>query len=159
MKKYNVAVVGASGNVGREILNILDFRSFPTQETYALASSKSEGQKIIYGDDKETIIKNLETFDFKNIDIVFSSAGSEVSKKFIPKAVKSGAIIIDNTSCFRMHKDVPLIVPEVNLEHLKDFKKKKIIANPNCSTIQMVMALKPIHDLFEIKKIVINSYK
>ncbi len=125
MKKYNLAVVGASGNVGREILNILNFRSFPIKEIYALASSKSEGQKIIYGNDKEIVIKVLEKFDFKGVDIVFSSAGSEVSKKFIPKAVKSGAIIIDNTSCFRMHKDVPLIVPEVNLEDLKNFKKKK----------------------------------
>ena len=123
MKKYNIAIVGASGNVGREILNILDFRSFPIKEIYALASSKSEGQKIIYGNDKEAIVKDLEKFDFKNVDIVFSSAGSEVSKKFIPKAVKSGAIVIDNTSYFRMNKDVPLIVPEVNSEDLKDFKK------------------------------------
>ena len=159
MKKYNIAVVGASGNVGREILNTLNFRSFPIQELHALASSKSEGQKIFYGDDKETVIKNLEKFDFKDVDIVFSSAGSAVSKKFIPKAVKSGAIIIDNTSCFRMHKDVPLIVPEVNLEDLKNFKKKKIIANPNCSTIQMVMALKPIHDLFEVKRVVVSTYQ
>ena len=159
MKKYNIAIVGATGNVGREILNILDFRAFPIKEIFALASSKSEGQKIIYGNDKEAIIKDLEKFEFKNVDIVFSSAGSEISKKFIPKAVKSGAIVIDNTSCFRMHKDVPLIVPEVNLEDLKDFKKKKIISNPNCSTIQMVMALKPIHDLFEIKKIVVSTYQ
>ena len=159
MKKYNVAVVGATGNVGREILNILDFRSFPINKVFALASSKSEGLKIIYGNDKEIEVSNLENFDFKTTDLVLSSAGSKVSEKFSKKAIKNGSIIIDNTSHFRMIKDVPLIVPEVNPEELSKFKKKKIISNPNCSTIQMVVALKPIHDLFKIKKIIVSTYQ
>ena len=125
MKKYNVAVVGATGNVGREILNILDFRNFPVNKVFALASSKSEGLKVIYGNDKEIEVSNLEKFDFKTIDIVLSSAGSKVSEKFSKKAIKNGSIIIDNTSHFRMTKDVPLIVPEVNPEELSKFKKKK----------------------------------
>ena len=159
MKKYNIAIVGATGNVGREILNILDFRKFPTNNIFAVASSKSEGTKINYGNDKEIIVSDLEKFSFKNVDIVLSSAGSEISKNFSKKAVKSGSIIIDNTSCFRMDKDIPLIVPEVNPEDLKNYKKKKIIANPNCSTIQMVLALKPLHELFKIKKIVVSTYQ
>ncbi len=159
MKKYNIAVVGATGNVGREILNILDSRNFPYKNIFAIASPKSEGQKITYGNDKEIISQNLENFDFKNIDIVLSSAGSKISEKFVLKATKSGAIVIDNTSYFRMQKDVPLIVPEVNEKDLGLYKKKKIISNPNCSTIQMVLALKPIHDLFEIKKIVVSTYQ
>ena len=159
MKKYNVAVVGATGNVGREILNILDFRNFPVNKVFALASSKSEGLKVIYGNDKEIEVSNLEKFDFKTTDIVLSSAGSKVSEKFSKKAIKNGSIIIDNTSHFRMTKDVPLIVPEVNPEELSKFKKKKIISNPNCSTIQMVVALKPIHDLFKIKKIIVSTYQ
>ena len=159
MKKYNIAVVGATGNVGREILNILDYRNFPYKNICAIASSKSEGQKITYGNDKEIISQNLENFDFKNIDIVLSSAGSKISEKFVPKATKCGAIVIDNTSCFRMQKDVPLIVPEVNEKDLSLYKKKKIISNPNCSTIQMVLALKPINDLFQIKKIVVSTYQ
>ncbi len=159
MKKYNIAVVGATGNVGREILNILDSRSFPCKNIFAIASPKSEGQKIIYGNDKEVISQNLESFDFRNVDIVLSSAGSKVSEKFIPKAIKAGAIVIDNTSYFRMQKDIPLIVPEVNEKDLSFYKKKRIISNPNCSTIQMVLALKPIHDLFELKKIVVSTYQ
>ena len=159
MKKFNIAVVGATGNVGREMLNILVQRNFPFNEIHGLASSKSEGRKITYGDDKEIIIKSLDKFNFKNVDIVLSSPGASVSKKFIPNAIKSGAIVIDNTSCFRMDKDVPLVVPEVNPDDIDKFKKKKIIANPNCSTIQMVVALKPIHDLFTIKKIVVSTYQ
>ena len=159
MKKYNIAIVGATGNVGREILNILDFREFPINNIFALASSKSEGAKISYGNDKEIIVSNLEKFSFKNTDIVLSSAGSKVSKNFSQKAVKEGSIIIDNTSYFRMEKNIPLIVPEVNPEDLSSYKKKKIIANPNCSTIQMVIALKPLHDLFKIKKVVVSTYQ
>ena len=159
MKKFNIVIVGATGNVGREILNILDARNFPYNNIFALSSSKSEGQKITYGNDKEVITQDLEKFDFKDVDIVISSAGSKVSEKFVPRATKAGAIVIDNTSFFRMQKDVPLIVPEVNEKDLIKFKKKKVIANPNCSTIQMVVALKPIHDLFEIKKIVVSTYQ
>ncbi|MEL0246377.1 MAG: aspartate-semialdehyde dehydrogenase [Alphaproteobacteria bacterium] len=159
MKKYNIAVVGATGNVGREILNILDFRKFPVNKIFALASSKSEGTKIVYGNDKEITVSNLEKFNFKEIDIVLSSAGSNISKKFSPKAVKEGSIIIDNTSYFRMEKNIPLIVPEVNPDDLNKYKKNKIIANPNCSTIQMVIALKPIHDLFKIKRIIVSTYQ
>ena len=159
MKKYNIAVVGATGNVGREILNILDFRKFPTDKVFALASSKSEGIKISYGNDKEIIASDLEKFSFKNIDIVLSSAGSNISKNLAQRAVKDGSIIIDNTSYFRMEKNIPLIVPEVNPEDLSQYKKKKIIANPNCSTIQMVVALKPLHDLFKIKKIIVSTYQ
>ncbi len=158
MKKYKVAVVGATGNVGREILNILDSRKFPTSHIYAVASSKSAGTKIIYGDDKEIQVESLEKFKFKDIDFVLSSPGSKISEKFVPKATKDGAIVIDNTSHFRMKKDVPLIVPEVNPEDVLNLKKK-IVANPNCSTIQMVVALKPIHDLFNIKKIIVSTYQ
>ncbi len=158
MKKYNVAVVGATGNVGREILNILDFRKFPLNKIFALASSKSEGSKINYGENKEIVVHKLDGFDFQDIDIVLSSAGSGVSKEFAPKAAKKGAIVVDNTSYFRMKKDIPLIIPEVNPEDLK-LQKKNIISNPNCSTIQMVLALKPLHDLFKIKKIIVSTYQ
>ncbi len=159
MKTYNIAVVGATGNVGREILNILDSRNFPINNLYAVASSKSEGIKLTYGNDKEIDVQSLVNFKFKGIDIVLSSPGSKISEEFVPIATKSGAIVIDNTSCFRMTKDVPLIVPEVNPDDLNTFKKKKIVANPNCSTIQMVMALKPIDDLFNIKKIIVSTYQ
>ena len=159
MKKFNVAVVGATGNVGREILNIIDNRKFPLKNLVALASEKSNGHSLSYGSDKEIKVQCLEGFNFKEIDLVLSSAGSEISEKFAEGAVKSGAIVIDNTSFFRMKKDIPLIVPEVNPDDLSKFRKKKIIANPNCSTIQMVLALKPIHDLFNIKKIVVSTYQ
>ncbi len=158
MKKFNVAVVGATGNVGREILNILDQRKFPIGKLFAIASSKSEGTKISYGNDKEIEVQSLEKFKFNDIDFVLSSPGSRVSEKFVPKATKAGAVVIDNTSHFRMKKDIPLIVPEVNPEEIKNMKKK-IISNPNCSTIQMVVALKPIHDLFKIKKIIVSTYQ
>ena len=158
MKKFNIAVVGATGNVGREILNILDSRNFPIKELHAIASSKSEGKKISYGEDKEIEVKDLEKFDFSKIDLVLSSPGSKVSEIFVPKATKSGAIVIDNTSFFRMKNDVPLIVPEVNPEEINN-AKKKIISNPNCSTIQMVVALKPIHDLFTLKKVIVATYQ
>lgn len=159
MKNYNLAVVGATGNVGREILNILDQRSFPIKNLYALASKKSEGTKLTYGDDKEITVEDLDKFNFKSTDIVLSSPGSDVSKKFVPVATKAGSIVIDNTSLFRMNKDIPLVVPEVNPNDLKNFKKKKVIANPNCSTIQMVVALKPIDDLFSIKRVIVSTYQ
>ena len=159
MKNYNLAVVGATGNVGREILNILDQRSFPIKNLHALASNKSEGTKLTYGDDKEITVEDLDKFNFKNTDIVLSSPGSIISKKFVPKATKAGSIVIDNTSLFRMDKDIPLVVPEVNPGDIKTFAKKNIIANPNCSTIQMAVALKPIDDIFSIKKVIVSTYQ
>lgn len=158
MSKFNIAVVGATGNVGREILSILNERNFPVKKIFALASKKSEGKRIDFGS-KKIKVQSLETFNFKNSDIVLSSAGSAISESFIKKASDSGAITIDNTSCFRMDKDVPLIVPEVNVKEISKWKKKKIISNPNCSTIQLVTALKPIHDAFKIKRIIVSTYQ
>lgn len=158
MSKFNIAVVGATGNVGREILSILNERNFPVKKIFALASKKSEGKRIDFGS-KKIKVQSLETFNFKNADIVLSSAGSAISESFIKKASDSGAITIDNTSCFRMDKDVPLIVPEVNVKEISKWKKKKIISNPNCSTIQLVTALKPIHDAFKIKRIIVSTYQ
>jgi aspartate-semialdehyde dehydrogenase len=159
MKKFNLAIVGATGNVGREILNILDSRKFPINQIHAIASSRSEGQKISYGNNKEVEVKKLDNFNFKDTDLVLSSPGSKISEQFAPIATKQGAIVIDNTSFFRMKENIPLVVPEVNPEDISLYTKKKIIANPNCSTIQMVVALKPIHDLFNIKKIVVATYQ
>lgn len=158
MSKFNIAVVGATGNVGREILSILNERNFPVKKIFALASKKSDGKRIDFGS-KKIKVQSLETFNFKNSDIVLSSAGSAISESFIKKASDSGAITIDNTSCFRMNKDVPLIVPEVNVKEISKWKKKKIISNPNCSTIQLVTALKPIHDAFKIKRIIVSTYQ
>ena len=155
---YKVAVVGASGNVGREILDILLERNFPAEEVFAVASARSAGEKIPFGD-QELIVQDLEKFSFKGIDIVLSSPGASVSKEFAPRAAAEGAIVIDNTSCFRMDPDVPLVVPEVNPDAIADYKKKGIIANPNCSTIQMVVALKPLHDLFGIERVVVSTYQ
>ena len=157
MKKFNIAVVGATGNVGREILNVLETRDFPVKSIFAVASSKSAGTKINFGEEKELEVHDLDKFDFKDVDIILSSAGSKTSEEFVPKAVKCGGIVIDNTSLFRMKDNIPLVVPEVNPEDIK--KKDQIIANPNCSTIQMVLALKPIHDLFKIKKIIVSTYQ
>jgi aspartate-semialdehyde dehydrogenase len=158
MKKYNIAVVGATGNVGREILNVLSEREFPFGEVYALASRDSIGKEVSFG---EKILKvvALDHFDFKKVDIVLSSPGSLVSKQFAPKAVEAGAIVIDNTSYFRMHKDVPLIVPEVNPNALKDYKKTNIIANPNCCVIPLAVALKPLDNAAKIKRIVVSTYQ
>ncbi len=156
---YKVAVVGATGNVGREMLNVLKERNFPVSEVYALASSRSAGKEISFGEDDTIKVQDLGKFNFKGVDIVLSSAGSAISKEFAPGAAKAGAVVIDNTSQFRMDKDVPLVVPEVNPEAIKLYKKKGIIANPNCSTIQMVVALKPLHDLATIKRIVVATYQ
>lgn len=156
---YRVAVVGASGNVGRELLNILAEREFPADDVVALASSRSLGKKVSYGMDNEVACQNLATFDFKGIDIVLSSPGAKVSAEYSPKAAKAGAVVIDNTSHFRMDPDVPLVVPEVNPKAVAGFTKKGIIANPNCSTIQMVVALKPLHDAFGIERVVVSTYQ
>ncbi|MFP4313842.1 MAG: aspartate-semialdehyde dehydrogenase [Alphaproteobacteria bacterium] len=154
---YKIAVVGATGNVGHEILNILDERNFPADDVIALASSRSVGREVSYGD-KNLKVRDLATFDFKGVDIVLSSPGAKVSAEYSPKAAKAGAIVIDNTSYWRMDPDVPLIVPEVNPEAIKDIPKG-IIANPNCSTIQMVVALKPLHDAATIKRVVVSTYQ
>lgn len=156
---YKVAIVGATGNVGREMLNVLAARNFPVSEVYAIASNKSAGQQVSFGEDHVLKVQSLDKFNFKGVDIVLASAGSKVSKEFVPEAAKKGAVIIDNSSFFRMDKDVPLVVPEVNPEDIKLYKKKNIIANPNCSTIQMVVALKPLHDIAHIKRVVVATYQ
>jgi aspartate-semialdehyde dehydrogenase len=156
---YRVAVVGATGNVGREMLQILAERNFPADEVVALASQRSSGRQISYGEDKVLKVNDLAKFDFKGIDIVLSSPGSAVSAEYSPRAVKAGAVVIDNTSYWRMDPDVPLVVPEVNRAAIKGYKARGIIANPNCSTIQMVMALKPIHDAATIKRVVVSTYQ
>ena len=154
---FRVAVVGATGNVGREMLNILSEREFPATEIIAIASRRSMGQRVGYGD-KEITVVALDTFDFKGVDIALFAASSAVAKEFGPKAAKAGAIVIDNSSFFRMDPDVPLVVPEVNPHHLKNIKKN-IIANPNCSTAQMLVALKPLHDAAVIKRVVVSTYQ
>lgn len=156
---FNIAVVGATGNVGREILNILDERNFPVGEVVPLASKKSKGKKVSFGEEKTLECQVLEDFDFTGIDIALFSPGASVSKIFAPKAAEAGAIVIDNTSYFRMDEDVPLVVPEVNPEAIAGYTKRNIIANPNCSTIQMVVALKPLHELVPIKRVVVSTYQ
>jgi len=156
---YRVAVVGATGNVGREMLQILAERSFPVDEVVALASQRSVGRQISFGEDKVLKVHDLAKFDFKGFDIVLSSPGSKVSAEYSPRAAKAGAVVIDNTSHWRMDPDVPLVVPEVNRAAIKGYTARNIIANPNCSTIQMVMALKPIHDAATIKRVVVSTYQ
>lgn len=153
-----IAVVGATGNVGREILNILHERKFPADEIVALASQNSVGRKVSYGN-KTLIVKALDSYDFTGTSIALFSPGGKVSAIYAPKAAKAGCVVIDNTSHFRMDKDVPLIVPEVNPEAIAGYVKSNIIANPNCSTIQMVVALKPLHDIAKIKRIVVATYQ
>ena len=156
---YNIAIVGSTGAVGREMLETLSYRKFPCKNVYALASKSSLGKEVSFGEDKVLKVEALEDFDFSKADIALFSAGSVVSKKFAPIAGKNKCIVIDNSSFFRMDKDVPLIVPEVNPNHITDFKKKNIIANPNCSTIQMVTALSPLHKEFTIKKVFVSTYQ
>ena len=155
---YRVAVVGATGNVGREMMAILEEVNFPVDEIFAVASRKSIGVEVAYA---ETLIKcqDLEQFDFSKVDIVLMSAGGEVSKAWSEKIGKAGPVVIDNSSAFRMHPDVPLIVPEVNPDAIEGFRKKNIIANPNCSTAQLVVALKPLHDEARIKRVVVSTYQ
>ena len=153
-----IAVVGATGNVGREILNILDERMFPCDEVVALACRTSMGRELSYGD-KTLKVKNLETYDFSDIDIALFSAGSKISEKWGPIAASAGAIVIDNSSFWRYHDDVPLIVPEVNPDDIKYYKKRGIIANPNCSTSQLVVVLKPLHDFAKITRVVVSTYQ
>ncbi|MFN3460148.1 MAG: aspartate-semialdehyde dehydrogenase, partial [Oceanibaculum sp.] len=156
---YKVAVVGATGAVGHEMLTTLAERNFPADEVVALASERSAGQQVSYGEDTVLKVQNLETFDFKGTDIALFSPGAKISAVHAPRAGKAGAIVIDNTSQFRMDPDVPLIVPEVNPQAIAGYTKRNIIANPNCSTIQMVVALKPLHDRFKIKRVVVSTYQ
>ena len=156
---YRVAVVGATGAVGREIIKTLAERNFPATEVVALASGRSTGSEISFGDKKVLTVKNLETFDFTGWDIGLFSPGASVSAVYAPKAAAAGCVVIDNTSQFRMDPDVPLVVPEVNPQALAKFAKRRIIANPNCSTIQMVVALKPLHDRYKIKRVVVSTYQ
>jgi aspartate-semialdehyde dehydrogenase len=155
---FKVAVVGATGNVGREMLAILAERSFPADEVVALASRKSQGVDVSYGD-RTLKCKALDHYDFADIDICLMSAGSAVSKEHSPRIAAKGAVVIDNSSCWRYDADVPLVVPEVNPEALADFRKRGIIANPNCSTAQLVVALKPLHDHARIKRVVVSTYQ
>jgi aspartate-semialdehyde dehydrogenase len=156
---YKVAVVGATGNVGRELLRILAERKFPVREVVALASKSSEGKEVSFGDTQILKVKCLDEFDFNGTDIALFSPGASVSKIHAPRAAKAGCVVIDNTSHFRMDPEIPLVVPEVNPEALEGFAKHNIIANPNCSTIQMVVALKPLHDEFKIKRVVVSTYQ
>ncbi|MEO1136626.1 MAG: aspartate-semialdehyde dehydrogenase [Pseudomonadota bacterium] len=156
--EVNVAIVGATGNVGQEMLAILAERLFPAKEVFALASRQSIGREVSYGD-KTLKCRDLETFDFSSVDIALFAAGGSVAKEWAPKAAKAGAIVIDNSSHFRMDPDVPLIVPEVNADAVAGACKKNIIANPNCSTAQLVVALKPLHDAAGIKRVVVSTYQ
>jgi aspartate-semialdehyde dehydrogenase len=155
---FKVAVVGATGNVGREMLGILAERSFPADEVVALASRRSQGTEVSYGD-KTLKVKALEHYDFSDVDICLMSAGSSVSKEWAPKIAAAGAVVIDNSSYWRTDPDVPLVVPEVNGDAVAGFRKKGIIANPNCSTAQLVVALKPLHDKARIKRVVVATYQ
>lgn len=156
---YKVAVVGATGNVGREILNILAERNFPVSEVVALASAKSRGKEISFGEKKILKAQVLEEYDFTGTDIALFSPGASVSKIHAPRAAEAGCVVIDNTSYFRMMDDIPLVVPEVNAYALENFRHRNIIANPNCSTMQMVVALKPLHDAATIKRVVVSTYQ
>ncbi|KHA50694.1 aspartate-semialdehyde dehydrogenase [Sulfitobacter geojensis] len=155
---YRVAVVGATGNVGREMLNILAERQFPVDEIVALASRRSLGTEVSFGD-KTLKCKDLDTFDFTGWDMALFAVGSEATQKYAPGAAKAGCVVIDNSSLYRYDSDVPLIVPEVNPQAVHDYAKKNIIANPNCSTAQMVVALKPLHDRATIKRVVVSTYQ
>jgi aspartate-semialdehyde dehydrogenase len=155
---YRVVIAGATGNVGREMLNILAERQFPVDEIAALASRKSLGTEVSFGD-KTIKTKDLETFDFTGWDFALFAVGSEATKAYAPKAAKAGCVVIDNSSLYRYDPDVPLIVPEVNADAIEGYAKKNIIANPNCSTAQMVVALKPLHDRARIKRVVVSTYQ
>ncbi len=157
---YRMAVVGATGNVGREILNILAERQFPLDEVAAIASASSTGDVVDFGDGGEELrVKNLEHFDFAGWDMALFAAGSKVSEIYAPRAAAAGCTVIDNSSLFRMDPDVPLIVPEVNPEAVAGYRRKNIIANPNCSTAQLVVALKPLHDAATIRRVVVATYQ
>ena len=157
---YRVVVVGATGNVGREMLAILSEREFPIDEVAAVASSRSQGTEVEFGDTGKMLkVKNIEHFDFTGWDIALFSAGSSVAQNYAPKAAAAGCVVIDNSSYYRMDPDVPLVVPEVNPDAIDGYKARNIIANPNCSTAQMVVVLKPLHDAATIKRVVVATYQ
>jgi aspartate-semialdehyde dehydrogenase len=156
---FKVAVVGATGNVGREMLSILAERKFPAAEVHAVASARSSGSEVSFGEDAVLKVHDLDSYDFKGVDIALFSPGAKVSATYAPRAAKAGAVVIDNTSHFRMDKDVPLVVPEVNPQALALYERRGIVANPNCSTIQMVVALKPLHDRARIRRVVVATYQ
>ncbi|WP_336294579.1 aspartate-semialdehyde dehydrogenase [Bartonella sp. CB169] len=155
---FKVAVVGATGNVGREMLTILEERGFPTHEVVPLASRRSLGQDVAYGD-KTLKVKAFDNYDFSDTDLCLMSAGGIFSKEYAPKIAATGCVVIDNSSAWRYDANIPLIVPEVNAEAISEFSKRNIIANPNCSTIQLVLALKPLHDAATIKRVVVSTYQ
>jgi aspartate-semialdehyde dehydrogenase len=155
---YKVAVVGATGNVGREMMNVLAEREFPADEIYAVASRRSIGTEVSYGD-ATLKCHDLENFDFSGLDFCLMSAGSAVSKEWSPRIAAAGCVVIDNSSCWRYDQDVPLVVPEVNAEAVRGYTKKRIIANPNCSTAQLVVVLKPLHDAATIRRVVVATYQ
>src|ERR671916_1496190 len=155
---FKIAVVGAPGNVGREMLSILAGRAFPADGVVALASRRSQGSEVSYGD-RVLKTKTLDTYDFSDVDLCLMSAGGEVSKEWSPKIAAAGAVVIDNSSCWRYDSDVPLIVPEVNADAIVGFRKRGIIANPNCSTAQLMVALKPLHDRATIRRVVVATYQ
>ena len=160
MSGYRVVVVGATGNVGREILNVLAERQFPLAEVAAVASARSTGDEVDFGESGETLkVKNLDHFDFAGWDMALFAAGSDISRLHVPRAAAAGCTVIDNSSLYRMDPDVPLIVPEVNPEAISGYAKRNIIANPNCSTAQLVVALKPLHDAAKIKRVVVATYQ
>ena len=156
---YRVAVVGATGAVGREMLKTLAERDFPIADIAALASGRSAGQEVSFGERRVLKVQNLDNFDFRGWDIGLFSPGAAVSALHAPRAAGAGCVVIDNTSQFRMEPDVPLVVPEVNPDALRRFGRRRIIANPNCSTIQMVVALKPLHDRFRVRRVVVATYQ
>ena len=155
---FKVAIAGATGNVGREMLNILEERGFPADEVVALASRRSQGTEVSYGD-RTLKVKDLATYDFSDTDICLMSAGGNVSKEWSPKIGKQGCVVIDNSSAWRYDQDVPLVVPEVNPDAIDGYTKRNIVANPNCSTAQMLVALKPLHDAATIKRVVVATYQ
>ena len=157
---YRIAVAGATGNVGRELLNVLAEREFPADEVAALASSRSQGDTIPFGDTDRTLkVQTLDHFDFAGFDMALFAAGSEATKLHAPRAAAAGCVVIDNSSLYRMDPDVPLIVPEVNADAIAGYTKRNIVANPNCSTAQLVVALKPLHDRARIKRVVVATYQ
>jgi len=157
---YRVVVAGATGNVGREMLNILAEREFPADEIAAVASSRSTGDVIDFGETGKTLtVRNIDHFDWTGWDMALFAIGSEATKKYAPIAAAAGCVVIDNSSLYRMDPDVPLIVPEVNAHAIDGYRRKNIIANPNCSTAQMVVALKPLHDVARIKRVVVATYQ
>ncbi len=157
-RRLNIAIVGATGAVGETILTVLQERDFPVDNLYPLASSRSVGKTVLFNNRQKEVL-DLASFDFSLVDIALFSAGGAISKEFAPIAAKAGCVVVDNTSYFRMEKDIPLVVPEVNPQRIADYKNRNIIANPNCSTIQMVVALKPLHDAVGISRINVATYQ